>query len=93
MHDEQRARRLIEARLGRPPQDALEAAVVLEAWAGVPAQRALEAARALMPARPREALVSRAAPPPPSRVPRGIFSGLAFVLVHVALSADWATCR
>jgi hypothetical protein len=28
------ARRLIEARLGRPPEDAFEAAVVLEAWGG-----------------------------------------------------------
>jgi hypothetical protein len=59
-----RAQRLVEARLGRPPQDALEAAVVLEAWAGVPAQRALETARALMPVRPAAPLVSRAAAPP-----------------------------
>ena len=42
------ARRLIEARLGRPPQDMLEAAVALEAWAGLPAQRALDAAREVM---------------------------------------------
>jgi hypothetical protein len=89
MPDEQRARRLIEARLGRPPQDALEAAVVLEAWAGVPAQRALETARALMPARPRAALVSRAAPAPAAHAPRGIFSGLAFVLA-IAMVALWA---
>ena len=40
---------IVEARLGRPPQDMLEAAVVLEAWAGVPAQSALAAARELMP--------------------------------------------
>ena len=46
----QRAHRLVEARLGRDPQDMLEAAVVLEAWAGTPAQRALEVARELMPA-------------------------------------------
>ena len=59
---EPRARRLVEARLGRPPQDALEAAVVLEAWAGVPAQRALETARALMPRTPAAPLVSAAAP-------------------------------
>jgi hypothetical protein len=42
------ARRLVEARLGRRPQDMLEAAVALEAWAGLPAQGALEAARGVM---------------------------------------------
>ena len=52
--DATRARRLVEARLGRAPQDTLEAAVVLEAWAGVPAQRALETARELMPRRAAE---------------------------------------
>ena len=33
----ERSRSLVQARLGRDPQDMLEAAVVLEAWAGVPA--------------------------------------------------------
>lgn len=42
------ARRVIEARLGREPQDMLEAAVVLEAWAGLPAQAALDTARRMM---------------------------------------------
>jgi hypothetical protein len=42
------ARRLVEARLGRRPQDMLEAAVALEAWAGLPAQGALDAAREVM---------------------------------------------
>ena len=46
--DPQEARRLIEARLGRRPQDMLEAAVALEAWAGLPAQGALDAARGVM---------------------------------------------
>jgi hypothetical protein len=32
---------VIRARLGRPPQDVLEAAVVLEAWGGLPAEAAL----------------------------------------------------
>ena len=35
---------LLEARLGRQPQDGLEAAVVLEAWGGVTAERAFEVA-------------------------------------------------
>jgi hypothetical protein len=42
------ARRLVEARLGRRPQDMLEAAVALEAWAGLHAQGALVAAREVM---------------------------------------------
>jgi hypothetical protein len=42
------ARRLVEARLGRRPQDMLEAAVALEAWAGLPAQNALDTAREVM---------------------------------------------
>jgi hypothetical protein len=86
--DVPRARRLVEARLGRAPQDALEAAVVLEAWAGVPAQRALETARALMPARPAAPLVSSAAPAALSRPPR-LLDGFPFV-VAIAAIALWA---
>ena len=40
-----RSTRVIDARLGRPPRDAIEAAIVLEAWDGRPAARALSAAR------------------------------------------------
>jgi hypothetical protein len=83
------ARLLVEARLGRAPQDMLEAAVVLEAWAGVPAQAALVAASATMPAEP--------ARPQPSvgRLPRhrereGVLSdGFAFLVTVVAI-AFWA---
>ena len=42
------AQRVVEARLGREPQDMLEAAVVLEAWAGIPAGEALQSGRAIM---------------------------------------------
>ena len=42
------ARRIVEARLGREPQDMLEAAVVLEAWAGVGADEALAHGREMM---------------------------------------------
>jgi hypothetical protein len=35
---------ILESRLGREPQDVLEAAVVLEAWGGLPAEAALAAA-------------------------------------------------
>jgi hypothetical protein len=72
------ARMLVEARLGRAPQDMLEAAVVLEAWAGVSAEAALAAASATMPGKP--------ASPQPSvgRLPRA-----AFLLTVVAI-ACWA---
>ena len=86
---EPRARRLVEARLGRPPQDALEAAVVLEAWAGVPAQQALETARALMPASPAEPLVSAAAPVTVKCPPGLALEGAAFLVTVVAI-ALWA---
>jgi hypothetical protein len=39
-----RIRDLVEARLGRPPQDKLEAAVVLEAWGGMRPPHALDIA-------------------------------------------------
>jgi hypothetical protein len=84
-----RPRRLVEARLGRPPQDALEAAVVLEAWAGVPAQRALETARALMPQLPAEPLASTATPATSRRPPGLPLEGTAFI-VTVAAIALWA---
>jgi hypothetical protein len=82
------ARLLVEARLGREPQDMLEAAVVLEAWAGVPAEAALDAASATMPAEP--------ARPQPSvgRLPRrrdrdGVLTGGAAFLVTVVAIACW----
>lgn len=87
--DATRARRLVEARLGRAPQDALEAAVVLEAWAGVPAQRALETARQLMPRRAAEPLASVAVPAITRRPPGLLVEGLAF-LVSVVAIALWA---
>lgn len=48
------ARQMVRARLGREPQDMLEAAVVLEAWAGLPARRALRLAREIIAASPTE---------------------------------------
>jgi hypothetical protein len=83
------ARMLVEARLGRPPQDMLEAAVVLEAWAGVSAEAALAAASATMPAEPD------APQPSVGRLPRGrdregvLVDGAAFLLTVVAI-ACWA---
>jgi len=39
---------VLDARLGRPPRDVLEATIVLEAWAGRPARKAMSAARRLV---------------------------------------------
>jgi hypothetical protein len=70
--DPRRDALLVEARLGRAPQDMLEAAVVLEACAGVPAQAALTAARAMMRVAPVAPPPTDAAPgaaPPPELLP------------------------
>ena len=87
--DAARARRLVEARLGREPQDALEAAVVLEAWAGVPAQQALATARALMPRSPGEPANSATRPPTVRRPPHAFAEGAALLVTVVAI-ALWA---
>jgi hypothetical protein len=42
------AEAVVESRLGAPPRDVLEAAIVLEAWAGRPARRAISSASALV---------------------------------------------
>ncbi|MDA0169564.1 hypothetical protein OJ998_10760, partial [Solirubrobacter taibaiensis] len=84
-----RASRLVEARLGRPPQDALEAAVVLEAWAGVPAQQALETARAFMPRAFAPPAASGTRPVTPLRPPGMVLEGAA-LLATVSAIALWA---
>ena len=63
----EQARARIEARLGRAPQDAIEATVVLEAWGGLPTSDALEMGTAVaatprpdgVPALPRRREVPR----------------------------------
>ena len=83
------AQRIVEARLGREPQDMLEAAVVLEAWAGIPAGEALQSGRAIM--------ASDTPEPQPSagRLPGADAQGglrveaLSFVIAVVAIAA-WA---
>ena len=83
------ARRLVEARLGREPQDMLEAAVVLEAWGGVPAQRALDTAGALMTSSPSPSRPSTGTLPVPARQQGVVLEGAAFVLTVLAV-ALWA---
>ena len=80
---------VVEARLGRPPQDMLEAAVVLEAWAGVPPSRALEAGRALMPDAPAAPRRSTGRLPDPTPRRRMAVEAFAFGVSVVAI-ALWA---
>jgi hypothetical protein len=85
----QEARLLVEARLGRAPQDMLEAAVVLEAWAGVPAQMALAAASATMPVEPASPQPSAGRLPRHREGDRVLADGAAFLVCVVAI-ACWA---
>jgi hypothetical protein len=81
---------IVEARLGRRPQDMLEAAVVLEAWAGVPAQGALAAARALMPTEPSPPEASVGVLPRPSSREGILVEGTAFIVTVIAI-ACWVS--
>jgi hypothetical protein len=83
------ARLLVEARLGRAPQDMLEAAVVLEAWAGVPAQTALAVASATMPVEPASPQPSAGRLPRHREGDRVLADGAAFLVTVVAI-ACWA---
>jgi hypothetical protein len=83
------ARLLVEARLGRAPQDMLEAAVVLEAWAGVEAQTALAAASATMPVEPASPQPSAGRLPRHREGDRVLADGAAFLVCVVAI-ACWA---
>ena len=49
-HSDEHAAGVVEARLGRPARDVIEATIVLEAWLGRPARRAMSTARELVAA-------------------------------------------
>ena len=84
------ARRIVDARLGREPQDMLEAAVVLEAWAGMPADEALRSGRRSMARRPRPSRApAPAACPAPAPQDGLAVEALSFVIAVVAIAA-WA---
>jgi hypothetical protein len=82
---------IVRARLGRPAQDLLEAAVVLEAWGGVPSEAALGLDAGILP--------RDAEPDPPGRrsaaaqEPGGresiVAEGVALLMAIVAIAA-WA---
>ncbi|MEA2148970.1 MAG: hypothetical protein QOD69_800 [Solirubrobacteraceae bacterium] len=80
-------RGLVEARLGRPPQDRLEAAVVLEAWGGVRPPHGLEIAGAAVDAahgRPARSVANPGASQP--RDPAIVAEGLALLVAIVAVA-------
>ena len=83
------ARRLIEARLGRRPQDMLEAAVALEAWAGLSAQPALDAAREVMREGGGAPAPSTGALPDRDEEQGALAEALTFLLSVIAI-AGWA---
>jgi hypothetical protein len=83
------AQRVVEARLGREPQDMLEAAVALEAWAGLRALDALGTGRDLMRASRREAQPSIGKLPLPDAQEGLAVEAAAFVVVVISI-ACWA---
>lgn len=84
-----RARHVVQARLGRKPQDMLEAAVVLEAWTGLRAADALAAGREIMASTPQKPQSSVADVPSPKAEEHLVFEALGFVVAVVAI-ACWA---
>jgi len=88
--DPQASAPIIEARLGRAPQDMLEAAVVLEAWAGVRPERALGTAEQLMAGVPEERAPSVGRLPRQPAQQHVLRDGLAFLVTVIAI-ACWAS--
>jgi hypothetical protein len=81
---------VVEARLGRPPNDVLEATIVLEAWGGRPARRAMSAARALVTQDvPVVSGRSRVEPPEDREHQSVVGEGIALVLSILSV-ASWA---
>jgi hypothetical protein len=87
--DDLREQRVVEARLGREPQDMLEAAVVLEAWTGLRARDALAAGRRIMRSAGQARQHSAGDVPVPDEQERFAFEALAFVVAVIAI-ACWA---
>jgi hypothetical protein len=84
-----RAERFVEARLGREPQDMLEAAVVLEAWGGVPAGEALRSGQAMMASAERRPRPSAGRLPGAGNEQSTAVEALSFVIAIIAI-AGWA---
>ncbi|HEY8201887.1 MAG TPA: hypothetical protein VII47_11085 [Actinomycetota bacterium] len=84
------ARARVEAHLGRPPQDALEAAVVLEAWGGLRARSALELGESVLNLSARDrGLPGGTAAPPVTPVAPSRGRGLVLAVALLA-TVTWA---
>jgi len=85
-----RAANVVEARLGRPARDVLEAAIVLEAWDGRAAQSAMSSAPELIAPDTPGAIVRGRIEPPEDRDQQGVIGeGMALVLSILSVAA-WA---
>jgi hypothetical protein len=87
--DTERAESIVEARLGRKPQDMLEAAVVLEAWVGVPAGGALDAGERITESTEEKRLPSTGKVPIPKRLEGLALEAVGFIVAMLAI-ACWA---
>ncbi|MGB2711944.1 MAG: hypothetical protein WBC33_10540 [Conexibacter sp.] len=84
------ASRIVSARLGRPAQDAIEAAVVLEAWGGVPTVTALRLGAGIVPRDAQPALPGRRRAPADASDRESIVAeGIALLMAVLAIAA-WA---
>ena len=80
----------VDARLGRPARDVIEATIVLEAWAGRSARSAMSAGRHLVGADgPAEFVKGRFVPPEEHERNSVVWEGLALVLSILSVAA-WA---
>jgi hypothetical protein len=77
---------IVRARLGRDPQDMLEAAVVLEAWGGMEAEQALRSGRALVRATPSPQLVSVSSAMEDESQPGFAWEAVAFIVAIMAIA-------
>jgi hypothetical protein len=86
-----RAAGVVAARLGRPPRDVIEAAIVLEAWTGTPAEPAMAAAGDIVPRGGSASLVNGRVIPVEDVAQRSsvVIEGIALVLSILAIAA-WA---
>lgn len=90
-HRDLYAQSVLDARLGRPARDVLEATVVLEAWTGRPAKDAMRSASDLVRLDgPQVTALSRVDPFADSERTSVIAEGVTLVLLIVSIAA-WAT--
>jgi hypothetical protein len=81
---------VIEARLGRPARDIIEATIVLEAWAGRPARTAMRSARTLVSSGRLPPRGSRRVDVADDRTQSVLAEGVALVLSILSVAA-WAS--